>query len=59
MTEKSEKVAVGLTEGEKKRFRIAAAERGVSMSELAREIILEEVLEDEEGNGNLRIATAD
>lgn len=60
MSDKSEKVAVGLSEDEKKRFRVAAAERGLSMSELAREVILEEVLqEDEEGNPNLPTAAAD
>jgi len=48
MSDKSEKLAVGLTEEEKQQFRVEAAKRGVSMSELAREVLLQEVLA--EGN---------
>lgn len=60
MSDKSEKVAVGLTAEEKKRFRVAAAERGLSMSELAREVILGEVLEeDDSGNPKAAPMTAD
>jgi len=65
MAEKSEKLAVGLTEDEKQQFRVEAAKRGMSMSELAREVLLEEVLEDDsddsdEGNRKtVATATAD
>lgn len=60
MTEKTEKLGVGLTKEEKQQIRVEAARRGVSMSELARQILLEEVLgEDAEGNPNLAVtATA-
>lgn len=54
MSDKTEKLAVGLTEEEKKRFRVEAAKRDMSMSELAREVLLHEVL-GSEGN---RIVTA-
>jgi plasmid stability protein len=50
MSDKTEKLGVGLTEQEKARFRVEAAKRGMSMSELAREILLDEVIgDDEEG----------
>lgn len=48
MSDKTEKLAVGLTEEEKQQFRVEAAKRGISMSELAREILLDEVIQ--EGN---------
>lgn len=54
MSDKTEKLAVGLTEDEKKRFRVEAAKRDMSMSELAREVLVGEVL-GAEGN---RIVTA-
>jgi plasmid stability protein len=62
MPEKSEKLAVGLTEAEKQQFRVEAAKAGKSMSELAREILLAEVLDqdaDDEGNQKRPAATAD
>ena len=61
MNEKTEKLGVGLTEEEKKRFRIEAAKRDMSMSELARMILLEELeLSEEGGEGNWKAApTAD
>lgn len=59
MAEKSEKVAVGLTEEEKQAFRVEAARRGLSMSELARQIILEDVLSEGSDEGNPSLATAD
>jgi hypothetical protein len=43
MTKKTEKLGVGLTKEEKQRFRIEAAKRDMSMSELARKIILGEL----------------
>jgi len=43
MTEKTEKLGVGLTKEEKQWFRIEAAKRDMSMSELARKIILGEL----------------
>lgn len=54
MTEKTEKLAVGLTEEEKRRFRVEAAKRDISMSELAREILIDEVMGD---TGNRMIPT--
>lgn len=60
MSEKSEKLAVGLTEEEKQQFRLEAARRGISMSELAREVLLDEVLEEGGDEGNPRMPmTAD
>lgn len=60
MPDKTEKLAVGLTEEEKKRFRIEAAKRDMSMSELAREVLLTEVVdpseETDEGNPNRAMA---
>jgi plasmid stability protein len=41
--DKTEKLGVGLTEAEKQRFRVEAAKRDMSMSELAREILLAEL----------------
>jgi hypothetical protein len=51
MTDKTEKLGVGLTKQEKKQIRIEAAKREMSMSELARQIILDE-LEELEAEGN-------
>jgi len=48
MTEKTEKLGVGLTEEEKQQIRVEAAKRGVSMSELVRQILLDEVLDERE-----------
>ncbi len=50
MTEKTEKLGVGLTEEEKKKIRLEAARRDMSMSELARQILLEKLGETDEGN---------
>lgn len=51
MSDKTEKLAVGLTAEQKQQIRVEAAKRGMSMSELARQILLDEVLEpDDEGN---------
>jgi len=62
MPEKTEKLGVGLTAEEKQRIRVEAAKRGMSMSELARQIILEEVpdgpVEYTEGNLNTPATTA-
>ena len=59
MSEKTEKLGVGLTKEEKKQFRIEAAKRDMSMSELAREILLSELEgTDDEGNPNPTPATA-
>jgi len=43
MSEKTEKLGVGLTEEEKHKIRVEAAKRDMSMSELAREILLAEL----------------
>lgn len=61
MTEKSERVAVGLTEEQKQKLRVEAAKRGVSMAELVREIILNELSDGggDSGNARPRTATAD
>jgi len=62
MSDKTEKLGVGMTEEEKQKFRVEAAKRGLSMSELARKVLLEEVLSegDEEGNQNgMKPTTAD
>jgi len=59
MSDKTEKLGVGLTKEEKKQFRIEAAKRDMSMSELAREILLSRLEEiDEEGNSSPTPATA-
>jgi plasmid stability protein len=52
MTEKTEKLGVGLTEEEKQQIRVEAAKRGVSMSELVRQILLDEVLDEREDDGD-------
>jgi plasmid stability protein len=51
MSDITEKLGVGLTEEEKKQFRVEAAKRDMSMSELARQILLKE-LEELDGEGN-------
>ena len=52
MTEKTEKLGVGLTEEEKQQIRVEAAKRGVSMSELVRQILLDEVLDEREDDAD-------
>lgn len=52
MTEKTEKLGVGLTKEEKKRFRVEAAKRDMSMSELARQILLDGLEEMDADNPN-------
>jgi hypothetical protein len=42
MTDKTEKLGVNLTAEEKRQFRIEAAKRETTMSELARQILMEE-----------------
>lgn len=60
MSEKTEKLGVGLTKAEKQQFRIEAAKRDMSMSELARQIILESLDEmDDKGNQNPQTTSAD
>lgn len=46
MREKTEKLGVGLTEEEKHKIRIEAAKRDMSMSELARQIIMDAIEDD-------------
>jgi len=52
MTEKTEKLGVGLTKEEKQKFRVEAAKRDMSMSELARKILLDELELEETDEGN-------
>lgn len=55
-----ESIAISVGQDTKQQFRIEAAKRGMSMSELAREILLEQVpSEGEEGNSKPPTATAD
>lgn len=58
MSDKTEKLGVGLSKDEKQKFRIEAAKRGMSMSEFAREILLEEIESGGEGNGKAMTQTA-
>jgi plasmid stability protein len=46
MSEKTEKLGVGLTEEEKHKIRVEAAKRDMSMSELARQIIMDAIEDD-------------
>jgi plasmid stability protein len=46
MGDKTEKLGVGLTEEEKHKIRVEAAKRDMSMSELAREIIMDAIEDD-------------
>lgn len=60
--ERTEKISTSVTEGEKSRFRVLAAERDMTMAELLRELVYDE-LEDEGyestrgPEGNLRPAS--
>jgi len=45
-TKISEKLGVGLTHEEKRQIRIEAAKRDLSMSELARQILMAEIVDD-------------
>ena len=55
MSEKTEKLGVNLTKEDKQKLRVEAAMRGMTMSELAREVILDEL----EGNPKPMAMTAD
>jgi len=50
MSEKTEKLGVGLTEEEKHKIRVEAAKRDMSMSELARQIIMDAIEDDRAGD---------
>jgi len=52
MSDKTEKLGVGLTKEEKQKFRVEAAKRDMSMSELARKILLDELELEETDEGN-------
>lgn len=60
MSDKTAKLGVGLTKAEKQRFRVEAAKRDMSMSELAREILLDALDEmDSEGESDPLVKPAD
>jgi len=48
--DRSERLATSVTEDTKQRFRVRAAEQGMTMSEYLRELVLADVGEGEEGN---------
>jgi len=52
MGEKTEKLGVGLTEDEKHKIRVEAAKRDMSMSELAREILMDAIEDDRTGDAD-------
>lgn len=56
MTERNERVSASVDEEFKQQLRVEAAKRGVSMSELIREILAEN-LEGDSGNGDPAMAT--
>ena len=58
MSDKTEKLGVGLSKEEKQKFRVEAAKRGLSMSEFAREILLGEIEDRSEGNGKAETVMA-
>ncbi|WP_459192932.1 hypothetical protein [Halosimplex sp. J119] len=45
--ERTEKISTSVTEDEKSRFRVLAAERDMTMAELLRELVYEEIEVDE------------
>jgi len=51
-TEITEKLGVGLTHAEKRQIRIEAAKRDLSMSELARQILMAEIVDDEDADAD-------
>jgi len=57
---RTERLSTSVTEETKQKFRIRAAEHGMNMSEYLRELVLEDIEEDEEGNQKMEaIPTAD
>lgn len=56
--DRSERLSTSVTEDTKQRFRVRAAEQGMTMSEYLRELVLEDVGEDEEGNPSPRMEAA-
>ncbi|ACV12237.1 hypothetical protein Huta_2070 [Halorhabdus utahensis DSM 12940] len=46
--ERTEKISTSVTEDEKSRFRVLAAERDMTMAELLRELVYEEIKGDDE-----------
>lgn len=59
--ERTEKISTSVTEDEKSRFRVIAAKRDMSMAELLRELVYDELEKEdggrtEEPEGNLRPA---
>ncbi|WP_436925766.1 ribbon-helix-helix protein [Halosimplex amylolyticum] len=64
--ERTEKLSTSVTEDEKSRFRVLAAERDMTMAELLRELVYEELQEEEhqkavrtEGNPSPGATTTD
>lgn len=60
---RTEKISTSVTEDEKSRFRVLAAERDMNMAELLRELVYDEIEEEgydttRETEGNLRPGTA-
>jgi len=51
-TKISEKLGVGLTHEEKRQIRIEAAKRDLSMSELARQILMAEIVDDADADAD-------
>lgn len=57
---RTERLSTSVTEETKQKFRIRAAEHGMNMSEYLRELALEDIEEDEEGNQKMEaIPTVD
>lgn len=54
---RTEKISTSVTEAEKKRFRILAAERDMNMAELLRELVYDEI--EEQGYETSRGAEGD
>jgi len=52
MTDKSEKLGVNLTKDQKQKLRVRAAEEGLTMSEYVRELILDDLDNQDEGNSS-------
>ena len=49
--ERTEKISTSVTEGEKSRFRVLAAEQDMTMAELLRELVYDEIKGDEQTPG--------
>lgn len=54
---RDERIATSVTEETKNKFRVRAAEHGMNMSEYLRQLVLEDI-EEEEGNSKTSQATA-